>query len=319
MKRYSDSDELSFPSGTVVTIGSFDGVHLGHRYLIGKTCEFASKYGIESLVVTFDRHPATVVRPESAPLLLSGLDQKLELLEATGVDGTCVIEFDQKRASERAIDFVEVFLVGKLNVRHIVVGRDFHFGHGREGNVDLLNSLGRIHGFEVTGADLMPANEEGLEAISSTLIRRLVASGDMEHAAKQLGRWFELRGPVEHGDQRGGNELGYPTANVTIDNFMVTPPDGIYAGWVVFPDGKAYESAISLGTRPTYYPHGGERLLEAFIIGFEGDIYEVELRVVFGVKIRDQERFSNSMELQERISEDIKAVSGFCSLNRLQE
>lgn len=317
MKRYSDSDYLNFPSGTVVTIGSFDGVHRGHRYLIGKTCEIASQYGIESLVVTFDRHPATVVRPESAPLLLSSLEQKLELLEETGVDGTCVIEFDQKRSSERAKDFVENFLVRRLNVKHIVVGRDFHFGHSREGNLDLLISLGRIHGFEVTGADLMPANYVGLEVISSTLIRRLVASGDMEQAAKLLGRRFELRGSVEHGDQRGGGELGYPTANVTIDNFMATPPDGIYAGWVVFPEGRSYESAISLGTRPTYYPHGGERLLEAFIIGFEGDIYDVELRIVFGIKIRDQERFSNSRELQERISEDIKAVSGFCSLNRV--
>lgn len=317
MKLYYDSSDVSFPAGTVVTIGAYDGVHIGHRYLISKTIQISKKIGAESVVVTFDRHPAKVVRPESAPLLLSDLGQKLELLEETGVDAVCVIQFDQDRAMEGPVEFVEKFLVGKLNVKYVVVGSDFHFGHDRQGNVSLLRELGQRLNFEVFGAPLKAVSENQNENVSSTLIRRLVSSGDMDRARQYLGRRFELRGMVVPGDQRGKSELGFPTANVSFNDEMVTPPDGVYAGWVVFPDGTKYESAISLGTRPTYYPQGGERLLEAFILGFEGDLYKEKLRIVFGKKIRDQERFTNSSELQAKISEDIKVVYSFCSSNSL--
>jgi riboflavin kinase/FMN adenylyltransferase len=317
MKLYYDSSDVSFPAGTAVTIGAYDGVHIGHRYLISKTIEISKEIGAESVVVTFDRHPAKVVRPESAPLLLSDLGQKLELLEETGVDAVCVIEFDANRAMEGPVEFVEKFLVGKLNVKYVVVGSDFHFGHNRQGNVDLLSALGRSLNFEVFGAPLKTASENQSENVSSTLIRRLVSSGDMDRARQHLGRRFELRGVVVPGDQRGSTELGFPTANVSFSDEMVTPPDGVYAGWVVFPDGSRFNSAISLGTRPTYYPRGGARLLEAFILGFEGDLYQRTLRIVFGKKIRDQERFSTTDELQEKISEDIKLVSSFCESNSL--
>ncbi len=313
MKIFTDTNPSEFLNGSVVTIGAYDGVHLGHRYLISNTIELAHNIGASSVVVTFDRHPASVVRPGSAPFLLSDLGQKLDCLSETGVDYVCVVTFDETRANESATDFVEEFLVGKLNVRMVVVGSDFHFGHNRIGNVDLLEELGASHGFGVLGAPLKFLGHGGGEVLSSTLVRHLIAAGEMERANEYLGRVYELRGKVVHGDSRGGNELGYPTANVSFSSLMATPPDGIYAGWVVLENKEQYGAAISLGTRPTYYPSGGERLLEAFILGFDGDLYDQDIKVRFGKKIRDQERFSTSDELIAKISEDIARVEVFCA------
>ncbi len=319
MKIFTDANPSEFPKGSVVTIGAYDGVHLGHRYLIAKTIELAGSLGAGSVVVTFDRHPASVVRPGSAPLLLSDANQKLDCLKETGVENVCIVTFDERRASESATDFVEEFLVGKLNVKMVVVGEDFHFGHNREGNVSLLKDLGRKHGFDVLGAPLKALGNENDLALSSTLIRHLIAAGDLEKANTYLGRFYELRGRVEHGDSRGGNELGYPTANVSFSNLMATPPDGIYAGWVILEGGRRFGAAISLGTRPTYYPSGGARLLEAFILKFEDDLYGQPIRVQFGKKIRDQERFSTSEELVAKIAEDIATVEAFCAGSSLSK
>lgn len=317
MKTFTDADPSEFPNGSVVTIGAYDGVHLGHRFLISKTIELAREIGASSVVVTFDRHPASVVRPGSAPLLLSDYGQKLDCLGETGVDYVCMVTFDDRRANESATEFVEEFLVGKLNVKMVVVGSDFHFGHNRQGNVQLLEELGRKHGFGVFGAPLKSPRDGGEEILSSTLIRHLVAAGDLDRANMYLGRLFELRGRVEHGDSRGGNELGYPTANVSFSSMMATPPDGIYAGWVILENHERYGAAISLGTRPTYYPSGGERLLEAFVLDFDKDLYGQDVRVQFGRKIRDQERFSTSEELVAKIAEDIARVKVFCSSDSL--
>ncbi len=313
MNVFTDANPSQFRNGSVITIGAYDGVHLGHRYLIAQTIELARPIGARSVVVTFDRHPASLVRPDSAPLLLSDTNQKLDCLRETGVDDVCVVTFDEKRASESATDFVEEFLVGKLNMKIVVVGKDFHFGHNRQGNVALLQELGGKHGFEVVGAALKSSREQGALVLSSTLIRHLIAAGDLERANEYLGRLYELRGRVEHGDSRGGNELGYPTANVSFSNLMATPPDGIYAGWVILETGIRYVAAISLGTRPTFYPSGGERLLEAFILELDENLYGAQIRVQFGRKIRDQERFSTSGELRSKIAEDIARVEAFCS------
>ncbi len=313
MNVFTDANPSEFRNGSVITIGAYDGVHLGHRYLIAQTIELARPIGARSVVVTFDRHPASLVRPDSAPLLLSDTNQKLDCLRETGVDDVCVVTFDEKRASESATDFVEEFLVGKLNMKIVVVGKDFHFGHNRQGNVALLQELGGKHGFEVVGAALKSSREQGALVLSSTLIRHLIAAGDLERANEYLGRLYELRGRVEHGDSRGGNELGYPTANVSFSNLMATPPDGIYAGWVILETGIRYVAAISLGTRPTFYPSGGERLLEAFILELDENLYGAQIRVQFGRKIRDQERFSTSGELRSKIAEDIARVEAFCS------
>ena len=198
-------------AGTAVTIGAYDGVHRGHQFVIGQLREL----GLETVVLTFDRHPASVVRPESAPLLLTDLDQKLELLAATGVDYTVVLHFDEARSQEEPEDFVREVLVGALGARVVVVGEDFHFGRGRRGNVELLRGMGGALGFEVVHVPL-------LAGCSSTEVRRLLAAGDVAGAAALLGRPHEVRGVVEKGDQRG-RELGYPTANVAVPADILLP------------------------------------------------------------------------------------------------
>ena len=211
------------PNGTVVTIGVYDGVHLGHRALIGRVRAMANELGAASAVVTFDRHPATVVRPESAPLLLTDLDQRIELLAGTGVDYTLVIHFDRERASESAEDFVREILVGCLGARAVVVGHDFHFGRNRGGNVPMLQEMGAELGFDVLGINLVadddPAARSGRR---STRIRSLLGEGDVAGAALLLGRPHEVRGTVQHGDERG-RELGFPTANVAVPADVLLP------------------------------------------------------------------------------------------------
>ena len=239
--------------GTAVTIGAYDGVHLGHRALLADLVARAGAAGLSPVVVTFDRHPASVVRPESAPPLLTDLDQKLELLAECGIERTLVVPFDRARADESAEDFVREVLVETLEAKLVVVGEDFHFGNRRRGNVALLRELGREHGFEVVGVRL---TGEDLAPVSSTRIRSLVAAGDVVGAAALLGRPHEVRGPVVHGDGRGASELGFPTANLEVSTDIALPADGIYAGYYRRPDGTGYLAAISVGRRPTFYDPG---------------------------------------------------------------
>ncbi|SRR5579875_632822 len=307
MDVLTDEGPWSPPEGgTVVTIGAYDGVHLGHRRLIARVQERARQLGAASAVVTFDRHPATVVRPESAPLLLTDLEQRLELLAGTGVDCTLVVTFDRERSQESAEDFVTEVLVHRLKARCVVVGRDFHFGHGRRGNVALLESMGRALGFEVMGLDLV-AEEGGTEPVSSTRIRQLLSGGHVEEAAALLGRPHEVRGRVERGDGRGGAVLGFPTANVGVPGEILVPGDGIYAGWHVRPDGTSHPAAISVGRRPTFYA-AGARLLETYLLGFQGDLYGEEARVRFVARLRDEQRFSSVEELVAQMGRDVDAA-----------
>jgi riboflavin kinase/FMN adenylyltransferase len=294
--------------GSAVTIGAYDGVHLGHRALLAELAARAGVDGLTTVVVTFDRHPATVVRPDSAPSLLCDLAQKLELLEAAGVDRTVVVTFDLERANETAEDFVTEVLVGGLDARLVVVGEDFHFGHGRKGNVALLEEMGATAGFEVDGVSLQSdgAGSGGAgEAISSTRIRNLVASGQVEAAGALLGRPHQLRGPVVHGDHRGATELGFPTANVAIPEGMCLPAAGIYAGWYDRPDGSRWEAAVSVGRRPTFYGAEGELLVEAFLLDFSGDLYGEEAHVSFVAHLRDELAFESADALIEQIGRDV--------------
>jgi riboflavin kinase/FMN adenylyltransferase len=294
-------------AGTAVTIGAYDGVHLGHRAVIQEVRARAGKLGCPTAVVTFDRHPATVVRPESAPRLLTDLDQKLELLEGAGVDLTVVIHFDRERSQESADDFVREVLAGCLRARLVVVGEDFHFGRQRGGNVELLQRMGPELGFEVEGLRLIDV--PGLAGpVSSTAIRQLLTAGDVVAAAELLGRPHEVRGVVEPGDGRGGTALGFPTANVRVPADILLPADGIYAGWYVRPDGSSFETAISLGRRPTFYPDGGPRLLEAYLLDFDGQLYGEHARVRFVSRLRGEERFESVDELVAQMNRDVEAA-----------
>jgi riboflavin kinase/FMN adenylyltransferase len=291
------------PGGAVVTIGVYDGVHLGHRALIGRVRAMAAELGASSAVVTFDRHPATVVRPESAPLLLTDLEQRIELLGETGVDYTLVIHFDRERSSESAEDFVREILVGCLGARAVVVGHDFHFGRNRGGNVPMLQEMGAELGFDVLGINLVADGAES-EVVSSTRIRALLAAGDVAGAARLLGRPHEVRGVVQHGDARG-RELGFPTANVAVPGDILLPQDGIYAGWYERPDGSVHPTAMSLGRRPTFYADAELSLLECYLLDFDGDLYDQPAKVRFVERLRGEVKFDSIEALVEQMGRDV--------------
>jgi riboflavin kinase/FMN adenylyltransferase len=291
--------------GTVVTIGAYDGVHVGHRSIISEVCRLAEDRGLASAVVTFDKHPATIVRPESAPLLLTDLAQKLELLGSTGVDYTVVIEFDEKRARESAEDFVTEVVVECLRARLVIVGEDFHFGHRRRGNVALLREMGAQAGFDVLGLDLLAADGA---AVSSTRIREHLTAGEVEEAAQLLGRLHEVRGVVVAGDARGRSLLGYPTANVEVPEEILVPRDGIYAGYFESPDVGTHAAAIYVGRRPTFHRPEAPAILEAFLLDFEGDLYGGAARVRFVSRIRDDRRFESAEALAEQMDNDVAAT-----------
>ena len=295
------------PEGTAVTLGFFDGVHLGHQLLIGEARRLAAEQGARSAVVTFDQHPAAVVRPDSAPKLLTTLDHRLELLAATGVDHVLVVDFDEARSKESAEDFVEGVLVDCLRTLAVVVGADFHFGHQRRGDVGLLTEMGRSRGFEVEGVQLVGSGSEGARPVSSTSIRAALAEGDLASANRMLGRPHEVRGVVQPGDQRG-RTLGFPTANVAVPDAVALPADGIYAGWYERPDGTLHPTAISLGRRPTFYVDQEASLLEAHLLDFEGDLYGEAARVRFVSRLRGEERYESVDALVEQIARDCDAA-----------
>jgi riboflavin kinase/FMN adenylyltransferase len=266
----------------------------------------AEPRGLETVVVTFDRHPATVVRPESAPKLLTDLDQKLEALAATGnVDHTVVVTFDEARSKEEPEDFVREVLVEGVGARLVVVGEDFHFGRNRRGNVALLTDIGARLGFETIGLGLVGVPGVGDAPVSSTAIRRLIAAGDVSAAATLLGRLFELRGVVAPGDRRG-RQLGYPTANVEVPPALLVPGEAVYAGWYERADGSVYEAAISIGRRPTFGDGSPFPVVEAYLLDFEGDLYGEVARLRFVSRLRGDERFGSVDDLVAQMARDVE-------------
>ena len=313
MRVVTGSDDAALAAartaGAVVTIGAYDGVHLGHQAVLRLVRELADARGFEAALVTFDRHPAEVVRPESAPRLLTTLEQRLELLDATGDLDLCwVLTFDEARSKEAAEDFVREVLVDGIGARLVVVGADFHFGHRRGGNVPLLERMGAELGFEVLGLGLVAVEGEASGVpYSSTRIRELLAKGDVAEAARLLGRPHEVRGVVERGDQRGAEHLGMPTANLTVPERICLPADGVYAGTFVAEDEVERPAAISVGTRPTFY-EDGDVLVEAYVLDFDGDLYGQRVKVRFREWVRGQERFDSTEALVEQMNADVEAT-----------
>jgi riboflavin kinase / FMN adenylyltransferase len=310
VKIYRDPAEIPDDErGRAVTIGAFDGVHLGHQAVLRLVRELARARGLSATVLTFDRHPAEVVRPDSAPKLLTTLEQKVELLEATGdVDECLVLPFDATRSKEPAEQFVEELLASALHARLVVVGADFHFGYRRHGDVPLLQLMGAELGFETIGLGLIAALDRDTGVpYSSTRIRDLIAAGDVAGAAAMLGRPHEVRGPVEHGDGRG-RLLGFPTANVSVPENICLPADGVYAGTFSAADGAARLAAISVGRRPTFYAEAGLSLVEAYVLDFDGDLYGQQARVRFTHRLRGQERFDQVDDLVAQMHRDVEKV-----------
>jgi riboflavin kinase/FMN adenylyltransferase len=305
MQVISDLNDAPWPGErSVITIGAYDGVHLGHRAVIDQVREIAAAQSARSVVLTFDRHPATVVRPESAPALLTNAEQRLELLAETGIDAAVVLPFDAHQSHENPESFIERVLVHGLGVRTIVVGEDFHFGKDRQGNVDLLEKVGRTNDFEVQPIRLVERADGITEPISSTAIRRALAGGDVEVAAAMLGRLHEVRGPVVEGDKRG-RLIGFPTANVFVPKAVCLPADGVYAGWFERRDGVVRPCAINLGRRPTFYEHADASLLEAHLLDFDGDLYGEEVKVRFAHFLRSERKFDGIEAIAAQLQLDV--------------
>ncbi len=315
MQVLHDVQDLDSGPEHAITIGTYDGVHIGHQTVIASTRRLAAERGLRTAVVTFHPHPASVLRPDSAPVMLTDIEQRLDLLAKAEVDTTVVISFDADQATETAEAFVRRVLVEGLSAKVIVVGDDFHFGKGREGNVELLTELGSRHGFEVIGLDLLPQPDDldpaseasGVSAVSSTAVRRAVAAGDVATASRLLGRYHEVRGPVVTGDQRG-RTIGFPTANVAVPRDRAIPGDAVYAAWYLRPDGSVHPSAVNIGKRPTFYDNAEHSLMEAHLIDFDGDLYGEEARVCFVEQLRGERRFDGIDALKAQLAEDIAAA-----------
>lgn len=306
MRVITDFQSPAWPGErAVVTIGAYDGLHRGHRTVIDQVKSRAQELGARSVVVTFDRHPASIVRPESAPKLLTTLDQKLELLASTGVDATALVSFDENQSHETPVDFVIRVLVNTLAARSVIVGSDFHFGYMRQGNVTLLREMGERHDFLAEPVVLVPRTDGIDEPVSSTGIRRALAGGNIDVVNNLLGRPYELRGTVVKGDQRG-RTIGFPTANVEVPSQMCLPADGVYAGIYRRPDGSEHGCAINLGRRPTFYENAESSLLEAYLLDFAGDLYGESAAVSFISFLRGERRFDDLESLKSQLVLDIE-------------
>ncbi|MEU7710484.1 bifunctional riboflavin kinase/FAD synthetase [Micromonospora chalcea] len=285
---------------SVVTIGVFDGVHRGHQATIGHTVARARELGVKSVVVTFDPHPAEVVRPGSHPAVLTEPARKAELIEALGVDVLCVVPFTVEFSRLPPEAFVHDVLVEHLHAAFVVVGDNFRFGHRAAGDVPLLERLGRTFGFAVEGAPLVA---EAGTVFSSTYIRSCVDAGDVGAAAAALGRPHRVEGVVVRGDQRG-RELGYPTANLLTHRHAAVPADGVYAARLVRRDGEPLAAAVSIGTNPTF--SGRERRVEAYALDFSGDLYGERLALDFVAHLREQRTYDAIEPLVAQMAEDVE-------------
>jgi len=291
---------------SVVTIGVFDGVHRGHRELIRRAVDTAAVGGMPAVVITFSPSPAEIVSVEEPPTRLSTLEQRLKLISELGVDATLVIQFDRDWAHLSAEQFAGRVLSDALRASQVVVGTNFRFGYRARGNVALLKTIGESLGFGVTPVNLLDADREG-DPVSSTLIRGLVAEGDVAPAARMLARPHRVEGVVVRGDGRG-RELGFPTANVSATPRAALPADGVYAGRIVRdPYGPGRESlcaAISVGTNPTFDGH--EHRVEAFAYDAgDLDLYDQHIGIDFVDFIRRQENYSNPADLVRAVERDV--------------
>lgn len=290
-------------SASVVTIGNFDGIHRGQKAVLSTVVERAVFLGVESVVVTFEPHPRTVLEPGTGPALLTTPAQKRALLEREGVDALAVVRFDEAFSRTSAETFVRRFLHGALGVRDLLVGSTFAFGRRREGDLSLLRALGDELGFAVSG---IPELQLGDAPVSSTRIRRAIREGDMVAAREMLGRSYAIVGRVDRG--RGlGRRIGWPTINVTPENDLL-PSSGVYVSTVVMPGMDRILGAVTnVGVRPTFpddFAAGSRRFVESHILDFDADLYGEAVELSFLEKLRDERAFPSAGDLSRQIGED---------------
>ena len=305
MRVFNHLDQINEPfKNAVITIGNFDGVHIGHQALFHEVIEKAQAIGGTSIAMTFEPHPLRVLKQNNHPPLITLYEQKSELIERTGIDVLICVPFTLEFAALSAEQFVRDLLVQKIGIKAIVVGEDYSFGKNREGNIDLLKSYGPKYGFEVIVAGWIKSPRALAQRISSTKIRDLVTDGRMEQAEKMLGRNYQIRGKVVTGRDRGGKLLGIPTANINLHDELC-PKTGIYAVTVEC-EGNQHRGVANIGYSPTFEDH--EFTVEVHILDFSDNIYSKKIRVNFIKRIRDEIKFSNIPELIDQIKRDIAAA-----------
>ncbi len=299
MKIYRKINEIRDPFySACVTIGNFDGVHFGHQQLFARVVEKAKKRDGTSVVITFDPHPLQILLPGGIKLI-STCEQKIELIEMAGIDALLIIPFTGEYAKTPAEHFVADLLVKRLGVQDLVVGYDYAFGKGRCGNIEFLKQQGDVFGFPVTVVE--PYYERN-QLVSSSKIRQLVAVGRMADARALLGRHYQIRGTVQIGKQRGGKEVGFPTANLKLDEEDLVPRHGVYVTQVIC-DGKAYGGVLNIGYNPTF---SEEHLVaETHIFDFNKDIYGRPIKINLLKFLRSERKFSGVRELSEQIVKDV--------------
>jgi riboflavin kinase/FMN adenylyltransferase len=292
--------------GSVVTVGFFDGVHLGHQAVIRQAVNAAAQQALRSVALTFDRHPREVLTPDDVPQLLTTLRRKAELIDALGVELIAVMEFDEGVSRWPPERFVDEVLAAGLGIRHAVVGANFTFGHKAAGTAEVLEELGRARGF---GVETVPITALDGQAVSSTSIRRALADGDLAWPRRALGRRYAVEGTVVPGAGRG-RDLGFPTANLRTPARILLPGRGVYAGRA-YRGGDSWTAAINVGMNPTF---GEEPLhVEAFLLDFEGDLQGSVLAVEFWERLRDEVRFESPEALAIQMKEDVTRTRALVS------
>ena len=300
-------------TGTVVTIGVFDGVHRGHQLLISKAVGTARELGVPCVVMTFDPHPVTIFAPEHAPRALMPLDERARHIAELGVDALLVIDFREELAGLTPAEYMDDVLVSALGAKHVLVGENFTFGRDAAGTATDMAQLGEQAGVDVTIVKLLG---EGEVRICSTAIRDHLSGGDVALATDFMGRPFSVIAPIERGAGRGGKELGYPTANQYASDTSAVPADGVYAGWLTIIDdgeiegdmqpGVRYPAAISVGTNPTF--GDARRSVESFVLDRDADLYGRMARVEFVGKVRDMVKFNSVDELLDNMASDVETT-----------
>jgi riboflavin kinase/FMN adenylyltransferase len=304
MRLFHGTDNAEISRPTVLTLGVFDGLHLGHQLIMKTVVERARAIGAIPTAITFEPHPRAVLHPDSAPPLLQTFDQKIEALGVLGIEQTIIIHFDKAFSQVRAEDFLRHVVANRLQAKEVYLGRGFFFGHNREGNIELLQRVSSALGFL---ADEVPEVRLRGRRIGSTRIRELLADGRVNLARRMLGRPYGVEGPVVHGAERGAT-LGFPTANIHPHN-RVIPRRGVYVTATLI-EGQWRRSVTNIGTRPTF-DDGRGASVETHIMNWTGDLYDDVVRVRFLHRLRDEKKFASIDELKKQIESDVTRAQGF--------
>src|SRR5882762_7366918 len=304
MRLFHGTDNADIARPTVLTLGVFDGLHLGHQFIMKTVVERARAIGAVPTVITFEPHPRAVLHPESAPPLLQTFDQKIEALGVLGIEQTIVIHFDEAFSQIRAEDFLRDVVVDRLQAKEVYLGRGFAFGHNREGNIELLRRVSAELGFL---ADEVPEVQFRSQRVSSSKIRKLLSEGRVSLARRLLGRPYGVEGRVERGAERGAT-LGFPTANLHPHN-RVIPRNGVYVTGTLI-DGQWRRSVTNLGVRPTFGVEK-EPSVETFVMNWAGDLYGDVVRVRFLRRLRDERKFGSVAELTAQIEKDVSRAQSY--------